>query len=118
MGISFSQAQVLGFPSNEFVQLLICGHECICLRVGFKKWNIILLCSIVIGTRYVMSHYVDTSALLWRSLASDANKVLWSDTGKDYTVEELKSELQASNTFIQRLLSTIKKLELSERQGI
>ena len=65
-----------------------------------------------------MSHHVDTSALLWRSLASDANKVLWSDTGKDYTIEELKSELQASNRFIQRLLSTIKKLELSERQGI
>ena len=84
----------------------------------YKLYYIILLCSIVIGTRYVMSHHVDTSALLWRSLASDANKVLWSDTGKDYTVEELKSELQASNRFIQRLLSTIKKLELSERQGI
>ena len=84
----------------------------------YKLYYIILLCSIVIGTRYVMSHHVDTSALLWRSLASDANKVLWSDTGKDYTVEELKSELQASNRFIQRLLSTIKKLELSERQGV
>ena len=65
-----------------------------------------------------MSHHVDTSALLWRSLASDANKVLWSDTGKDYTVEELKSELQGSNGFIQTLISTIRGLESSQRQGI
>ena len=55
MGISFSQEHILGFPSNEVVRLLMCGHACICIRVGFKKWNkILILCSIVLGTRYVM----------------------------------------------------------------
>ena len=55
MGNSFSLQQVNGFPRNEVVQLLICEHDCICLRVGFKKRNIIfILCSIVIGTSYVM----------------------------------------------------------------
>ena len=34
---SFSQNRVLGFPNNEVAQLLICGHDCICLRVGFKN---------------------------------------------------------------------------------
>ena len=97
MGISFSQARVHGFPSNEVVQLLICGRECICLRVGFKNWNIILiLCSIVLGTRYVMG------------------------SDKDCYVEELKSELHASDSFIQNLLQqldarneTINELTLS-----
>ena len=79
-----------------------------------------------------MSHHVDTSALMWRSLASDADKVLWSDTGKDYTIEELKSELQASSGFIQSLLDqllaknetiadqrrSINELTSSLRQGI
>ena len=115
MGISFSQQRVLGIPSNQFVRLLICGHAFICIRVGFKKWNkILILCSIVLGTRYVMLGGY------------------WQDTGKDYNVEELKLELQASNSFIQSVIQelnvqkqavaikqqSINKLSSSLRQGI
>ena len=101
MGISFSQEHILGFPSNEVVRLLMCGHACICIRVGFKKWNkILILCSIVLGTRYIMG------------------------SDKDY-VEELKSKLQESKRFIENLMlqsrfrnDTIFELTSSMRQGI
>ena len=132
MGISFSQARVHGFPSNEVVQLLICGRECICLRVGFKNWNIILiLCSIVLGTRYVMWSGIDHDNIIMIN-HDDIDKVKWKDTGKDYNVEELKSELQSSNRFFEALLRqldiqnhsvayqarSIKELKSSLRQGI
>ena len=82
MGSSFSQNRVLGFPNNEVAQLLICGHDCICLRVGFKKWNIIfILCSIIIGTSYVM--------------------------GSDKLVEDLKLKLQASERHIEDLVQQL-----------
>ena len=82
MGNSFSHQHVSGFPSNEVVQLLICGHGYICLRVGFNKWNLILiLCSIIIGTRYVM--------------------------GSDESVEELKYKLQASESVLRELMQKI-----------
>ena len=56
----------------------------------------------------------------------------WQDTGKDYNVEELKLELQASNSFIQSVIQelnvqkqavaikqqSINKLSSSLRQGI
>ena len=86
MGNSISQQHVSGFPSNEVVQLLICGHGFICLRVGFNKWNLILiLCSIIMGTRYVM--------------------------GSDECVEELEYKLQTSESFIKEL---IKKLNAQD----
>ena len=62
----------------------------------------------------------------------DIDKVKWKDTGKDYNVEELKSELQSSNRFFEALLRqldiqnhsvayqarSIKELKSSLRQGI
>ena len=82
MGISISRHHVSGFPSNEVVQLLICGHGSICLRVGFNKWKLVLiLCSIIIGTRYIM--------------------------GSEVCVEELKSKLQASESLIKELIQKL-----------
>ena len=107
MGNSISQQYVSGLPSNEVVQLLICGHGFICLRVGFNKWNLILiLCSIIMGTRYVM--------------------------GSDECVEELEYKLQTSESFVKELIQklnaqdakilynrqTINELTASLRTGI
>ena len=79
MGNSFSQNRVDGFPDNEVVQLLIRGHDCICLRVGFKKWNIIfILCSVVIGTRYVMgsNNIINCKQQLINQLTTENSKQL------------------------------------------
>ena len=97
MGISFSQERVLGFPSNEVVQLLICGHECICLRVGFKKWNIILiLCSTVVGTRYVMG----------------------SDNVGDRFIQKLFQQVNAATETLNARNERLNELTSSLRQGI
>ena len=79
MGNSFSQNNVDGFPDNEVVQLLIHGHDCICLRVGFKKWNIIfILCSVVIGTRYAMgsNNIINCKQQLINQLTTENSKQL------------------------------------------
>ena len=107
MGISFSQERVLGFPSNEVVQLLICGHECICLRVGFKKWNIIfILCSIIIGTSYVMGSDKLVRDLKLKLKASEKH------------IKELVQQLETQNQTIVHKQRSISELKTSMRQGI
>ena len=98
MGNSISQQHVPEIPNNEVVHLLICGHGGICLRVGFKNWNLILiLCSIVIGTIYVMG------------------------SDEDELVEDLRSKLQASDGYIKELIQKMKVKDatiLNKQQSI
>ena len=107
MGNSFSQNRVDGFPTNEIVQLLICGHDCICLRVGFKKRNIIfILCSIVIGTSYVMGSDKLVEELKLKLQASERHNI------------ELVQQLEAKNQIITNKQRSINQLTTSLRQGI
>lgn len=107
MGNSFSQNQVDGFPDNEVVQLLIRGHDCICLRVGFKKWNIIfILCSVVIGTRYVMGSSKPVGELELKLRASERR------------IKEMVQQLITQNQTIFNKQRSINELTTSLRQGI
>ena len=104
---SFSQNRVLGFPNNEIAQLLICGHDCICLRVGFKKRNIIfILCSIIIGTSYVMGSDKLVRDLKLRLKASERH------------IKELFQQLEAQNRTIVNKQRSINELTAALRQGI
>ena len=107
MGNSFSQNQVVGFPDHEVVQLLIRGHDCICLRVGFKKWNIIfILCSIAIGTRYVMGSNTPVGELESKLRASERH------------IKEMVQQLNSKNEIIVNKQRSINELTTSLRQGI
>lgn len=109
MGNSFSQNRVLGFPNNEIVQLLICGHDCICLRVGFRKRNIIfILCSIIIGTSYVMGidEFGEFLSLRLKLLKSERH------------IKELVQQLETKNQTIVNKQQSINELTTALRQGI
>ena len=110
MGNSFSQNRVDGFPTNEIVQLLICGHDCICLRVGFKKWNIIfILCSIAIGTSYVMGSVESVESVEELKLKLNACQI---------RIEGLVQQLETKNQTIANKQRSINELTSSLRQGI
>ena len=107
MGNSFSQNRVLGFPTNEVLQLLICGNDCICLRVGFKKWNIIfILCSIIIGTSYVMGSDTLVEDLKLKLQASERH------------IEDLVQQLETKNQTIVNKQRSINELTAALRQGM
>ena len=107
MGNSFSQNRVLGFPYNEVAQLLICGHDCICLRVGFKKRNIIfILCSIIIGTSYVMGSDTLVEDLKLKLQASERH------------IEDLVQQLETKNQTIVNKQRSINELTAALRQGM
>ena len=107
MGNSFSQNRVLGFPNNEVAQLLICGHDCICLRVGFKKRNIIfILCSIIIGTSYVMGSDTLVEDLKLKLQASERH------------IEDLVQQLETKNQTIVNKQRSINELTAALRQGM
>ena len=107
MGNSFSQNQVVGFPTNEVVELLICGHDCICLRVGFKKWSIVfILCSIAIGTRYLMGSNTSVGELELKLRASERH------------IKEIVQQLNSKNQIIVNKQRSINELTTSLRQGI
>ena len=107
MGSSFSQNRALGFHNNEVAQLLICGHDCICLRVGFKKRNIIfILCSIIIGTSYVMGSDTLVEDLKLKLQASERH------------IEDLVQQLETKNQTIVNKQRSINELTAALRQGM